>query len=266
MDIRKNTFKQMMESRTPAYGLWNGIPHAYVAEIIAGAGFDWVCIDGEHGPIDFGLTLFNLQAIQAHSVSAIVRIPELNVAYIKQLLDAGALNILVPMIETVEQAELFVQAMHYPPNGIRGVGTALARAAQWNRVDNYFEHAGNEVCPIAQIESIKGVEALDDILKIEGLDVLFIGPADLAATMGYLGKPSEKEVVDLVKTCIQKINAAGKVAGFLTGSTELALEYKKAGALMIGVGIDTLLLSKATTQLARQFKSNLTSGESSTVY
>ena len=102
----------MMESRTPAFGLWNGIPHSYVAEIIAGSGFDWVCIDGEHAPFDFASTLTNLQAIQSHSVSAIVRIPELNVAYIKQLLDAGALNILVPMIESVEQTELFLSLIH----------------------------------------------------------------------------------------------------------------------------------------------------------
>ena len=256
----------MMESRTPAFGLWNGIPHSYVAEIIAGSGFDWVCIDGEHAPFDFASTLTNLQAIQSHSVSAIVRIPELNVAYIKQLLDAGALNILVPMIESVEQAELFVQAMHYPPQGIRGVGTAIARGAQWNRVDNYFEKVGKEVYPIGQIESIKGVEALDDILKVDGLDVLFIGPADLAATMGYLGKPSQQEVVDLVKTCIQKINAAGKVAGFLTSSKELAKEYADEGALMIGIGLDTLLLSKAASKLASDFNPNLNNKKNTTVY
>lgn len=266
MELRKNKFKQMMQDRTPAVGIWNGLHHPSVAEIIAGSGFDWVCVDGEHVPYDIMSIQTSVMALQSHQVSTIVRIPELNTASIKQLLDIGVMSILVPMIDTVEQAQLLVDSMHYPPRGIRGVGTALSRAAQWNSVDGYFETASDELCPIAQIESVTAVSALDDILNVDGLDVLFIGPADLAATMGHLGNASHKDVVDTVKACIRKINDAGKVAGFLTGSTELATEYKNEGALMIGVGIDTLLLSKAAAKLAQQFKPNLGSKESSTVY
>ncbi len=266
MELRKNKFKQLMQDRTPAVGIWNGIHHPSVAEILAGSGFDWICIDAEHVPYDILSIQTSVMALQSHQVSAVVRIPELNTAYIKQLLDIGVLNILVPMVETVEQAQLLVDSMYYPPKGIRGVGTALSRSAQWNRVDGYFEKAGNELCPIGQIESIKAVEALDDILEVDGFDVLFIGPADLAATMGYLGNASHKDVVDTVKDCIRKINDAGKIAGFLTASKELALEYKNEGALMIGVGLDTLLLSKAAATLAQEFNPHLGSKESSTFY
>lgn len=266
VELRKNKFKQLLQDKKPAVGIWNGLHHPSVAEILAGSGFDWICIDGEHVPYDILTIQTSVMALQSHQIGTIVRIPELNTTYIKQLLDIGVLNILVPMIDSVEQAQLLVQSMHYPPKGIRGVGTALARAAQWNRVDGYFETASNELCPIAQIESATAVEALDEILKVDGLDVLFIGPADLAATMGHLGNASHKEVVDTVKVCIRKINAAGKVAGFLTGSKELAKEYRDEGALMVGVGLDTLLLGKASADLAKEFKPTLSNDESSTVY
>ena len=171
MKIRQNSFKHNLKAGKRQYGIWNGLADSYAAEICAGAGFDWVCIDGEHAPFDLRTILHNMQAIQSHNVSAIVRIPSVDVHLIKQLTDAGAQNILVPMIESAEQARLIAKAMIYPPKGTRGVGTALARAAQWNRVDDYFKLANEQMCCIGQIESIKGVEALDEILEVEGLDV-----------------------------------------------------------------------------------------------
>lgn len=266
MRIRKNTFKQNILAGKKQYGIWNGLPDSYVAEICAGAGFDWICIDGEHAPYDLRTILHNMQAIQAHQVPAIVRIPTVDPIMIKQLMDAGAQNILVPMIETADQAELIAKAMRYPPIGFRGVGTALARAAQWNRVNDYFKLADNEMCCIGQIESIKAVDNLEEILKVEGLDVCFIGPADLGATMGYLGQPSHPEVVALVKETIRKIVKAGKVAGFLTGSKPLIQEYTDAGASMIGVGLDTILLAKATKALAESYKEELLADKSNTKY
>ena len=197
---------------------------------------------------------------------AIVRIPSADPVMIKQLVDAGAQNILAPMIESADQAELIAKAMRYPPVGFRGVGTALARAAQWNRVNDYFKLADDQMCCIGQIESVKAVDTLDEILEVEGLDVCFLGPADLGATMGYLGQPGHPEVVALVKDCIKKIVKAGKIAGFLTGSKSLIQEYMDAGALMVGVGLDTILLAKATKALAETYKEELLANKSNTKY
>lgn len=266
MQIRQNTFKQNLLKGKKQYGIWNGIADSYAAEICAGAGFDWVCIDGEHAPFDLRTILHNMQAIQSYEVPAIVRVPTADPVLMKQLMDAGAQSILAPMIESADQAELIAKAMVYPPNGIRGVGTALARAAQWNRVNDYFKVANEQMCCIGQIESIKGVEALDEILEVEGLDVCFLGPADLGATMGYLGQPGHPEVVQLVKECIRKIVKAGKVAGFLTGSNPLIQEYTDAGALMIGVGLDTLILAKGTKAMAEAYKTELLNNQSNTTY
>jgi len=266
MKIRKNTLKENMLAGKKQYGIWNGIPDSYAAELCAGAGFDWVCIDGEHAPFDLRTILHNMQAIQSHNVQTVIRIPSADPVLIKQLMDAGAQNILAPMIETAEQAETIAKAMRYPPVGFRGVGTALARAAQWNRVNDYFTLADEQMCCIGQIESIKAVEALDEILEVEGLDVCFLGPADLGATMGYLGQPSHPEVVALVKDCIKKIVKAGKIAGFLTGSKPLIQEYTDAGALMIGVGVDTILMAKATKALAGTYKEEVLADKSNTKY
>lgn len=266
MKIRQNTFKKNLLAGKKQYGIWNGIVDSYAAEICAGAGFDWICIDGEHAPYDLRTILHNMQAIQSHEVPAIVRVPSADPVLMKQLMDTGAQSIIAPMIETADQAELIAKAMAYPPDGFRGVGTALARAAQWNRVNDYFKTANEEMCCIGQIESIKGVEALDDILQVEGLDVVFLGPADLGATMGYLGQPGHPEVVNLVKDCIQRIVKAGKIAGFLTGSKPLIQEYTDAGALMIGVGVDTILLAKATRALAANYKGELADLKSNTKY
>jgi len=266
MKIRRNSFKKNILAGKKQYGIWNGIPDSYAAELCAGAGFDWICIDGEHAPFDLRTILHNMQAIQSHNVPAIVRIPSVDPVMIKQLMDAGAQNILVPMIESADQAELIAKAMRYPPIGFRGVGTALARAAQWNRVNDYFKLADDEMCCIGQIESIKAVDALDEILEVEGLDICFIGPADLGATMGYLGQPGHPEVVALVKECIRKITKAGKVAGFLTGSKPLIHQYMDEGALMVGVGVDTILMAKATKALAETYKEELLADKSNTKY
>lgn len=257
MEIRQNIFKQKILNGQKTYGIWNGLPHTYAAEICAGAGFDWICIDGEHSPFDFNSIMQNVQAVQLHAIPAIVRVPSVDPVLIKQVMDLGVQSILVPMIESADQAELIAKAMRYPPNGIRGVGTALARAAQWNRVENYAQLADAQMCCIGQIESVQGVEALDEILQVNGLDVAFIGPADLAASMGYLGQSSHPEVVKVVKDCIQKIRAAGKVAGFLALSKDLIKVYTEAGALMIGVGADVNLLAVASSKLAKTYKTNL---------
>ena len=154
MNINFNKFKAAILKDQMQFGLWNGIADTYAAEILAGAGFDFVLIDSEHGPFDLRSVLLQLQAMAAHNVTPIVRPPVGDPVIVKQLLDAGVQTLLVPMIESADQARLMVQAMRYPPNGIRGVGTALARAAQWNRVNNYFQDADDQMPTRAELEAI----------------------------------------------------------------------------------------------------------------
>ncbi len=250
----KNIFKERLHAGDDLYGIWNGIPDTYVAEICAGAGFDWILIDAEHGPFDLKSILANMQAINQFEVPSIVRIPKSDPTLIKQLLDLGVQTMMVPMVESADQASLLVKAMRYPPDGMRGIGTAQGRAAQWNREADYLNEADGEMCLILQVESMKGVEALDQILQVDGVDVVFIGPADLAASMGFRGESNRDEVVSLVVECMRKIEAAGKYSGVFTTSRSVIQTYKRAGVNMIGVGLDSLSLAEATKELADSYK------------
>lgn len=263
----QNTFKKHIREGIRQYGIWNGIPHSYAAELCAGAGFDFVVIDAEHAPFEMGQILIQLQAMSRYpDCSPIVRIPNDNPVLMKTLMDAGVQNFIVPMIESAQQAESMVQAVRYPPRGIRGVGTALSRAAQWNRVNDYFKLADDQMCLITQIESVRGVEALDDILKVEGVDVVFLGPADLAGSMGYLGEPGHPEVIQTVNDCLKRIQASDKAGGVLTSDKGLIKKYENLGVTMMGVGLDTILLSKATSALAAAYKPELLDRDSNTRY
>lgn len=261
-----NKFKAAIKSGATQYGIWNGIPHSYAAEILAGAGFDWVLVDAEHGPFDINQIIIQLQAMSKYDVTPILRMPNADHVYMKTLMDAGVQSFIIPMVESAETAETMVKALRYPPHGTRGVGTALARAAEWNRVNNYFSLANDEMCLITQIESVRGVEALDTILKVDGVDVVFMGPADLAGTMGHLGNPGHPEVKAVVNDCLKKIVASGKTAGVLTSSKELIADYADKGARMIGVGLDTIILAKATKALAEFYKPKLKDRVSNTSY
>jgi len=255
MDIPKNTFKRRAQAGETQFGMFHGIPDSYAAEICAGAGFDWIVIDGEHAPFDLRTILHHLQAMSGYNVSPIVRVPEGNPNLIKQLLDAGVQTLIVPMVETAEEAQLLVRSVQYPPKGIRGVGTALSRAARWNRVKGYFDKADDEMCLIVQVESVKGLENLEAIASVDGVDGVLIGPADLGASMGYLGKPGHTEVVEAVCGALQTIRKTGKIAGMLTVSNILIQKYMEAGANMVGVGLDTLILARATQKLAQSYVS-----------
>jgi len=262
----ENKFKTAIKAGQKQYGIWNGIPHSYCAEILAGAGFDWVLIDAEHGPFDMNQIIVQLQAMSRYDVSPILRMRNADPVYMKPLMDAGVQSFIIPMVESGETAELMVKALRYAPEGTRGVGTALARAAKWNRVNNYFKDANDQMCLITQVESLKGVEALDDILNVDGVDVVFMGPADLAGTMGHLGNPGHPEVKAMVNKCLNRIVEAGKVSGVLTSSKELIADYTDKGAKMIGVGLDTIILAKATKELAEYYKPELKEVVSNTKY
>ena len=254
MDMPLNTFKRALAAGETQIGLFLGLANAYTAEVVAGTGFDWLLIDGEHGPNDLRSIIAQLQALAPYPVRPVVRTVDHDVARIKQLLDGGAQTLMVPMVETAAEAESLVRAMRYPPHGIRGVGTALARAARWNGVDGYFAKADQEMCLIVQIESVAGLAGLDDILKVEGVDAVFIGPSDLAASMGYLGNPGHPEVKAAVEGAIRKIAAAGKAAGVFSADPAIAAAYREMGASFLLVGVDALLLRNASVALADKFK------------
>lgn len=251
--MKINQFKKALKGSRPVYGLWLGIANTTVAEIGAGAGFDWVLVDGEHGPFDLISIMAHLQAIEPYPVSALVRPVEGSNALIKQLLDIGAQTLLLPMVDSAEQADQIVKAAKYPPLGFRGLGTSMARAANWNRTTDYLQKANEEICVVVQIETLAGLENISEIVAVEGVDAVFIGPSDLSAAMGHVGNPGHPDVVAAVENAFQVILEGGKEAGVLAVSKELAEKYATAGAKFIGVGVDASLLANATRQLAAQF-------------
>lgn len=254
MNMPVNQFKKALEARELQVGLFLGLADALAAEVIGSAGFDWLLIDGEHGPNDLRTIISQMQALAGFPVRPVVRTLDHDAARIKQLLDGGAQTLMVPMVESADDARALVQAMRYPPHGIRGVGTALARAARWNGIPDYFAKADGEMCLIAQIESVRGLEAIDDILKVDGVDAVFIGPSDLAASMGYLGQPGHADVKAAVEAAIRKIAAAGKAAGVFSADPATAAAYQALGASFLLVGVDALLLRNAAAALAEKFK------------
>ena len=248
-----NYFKQNLK-KLQQIGLWVGLADAYATELIANAGYDWLLIDGEHAPSDLRTTLSQLQSMAAYPSQAVVRPPIGSVQLIKQLLDIGVQTLLIPMVETVEQAELMVKAVRYPPEGIRGVGAALARATRWNSIPDYYAHAHEQICLLIQIESVQGLNHLDEILKIEGIDGVFIGAVDLSATMGYQGDPNHPDVQKAVKAAIQKIRAAGKAAGILSTTNEVTQKYIELGTEFVAVGVDTSVLMNGLRTLLAKYK------------
>lgn len=254
MDLLTNSFKQALRDREPQIGLWAGLASAYTSEILAGAGFDWLLIDGEHAPNTLDSTLAQLQSVAAYPVAPVVRPAWNDPVQIKQILDTGAQTVLVPMIQSAEEAAGAVAAVRYPPQGIRGVGSALARASRWNRIPNYLERANDEMCVLVQIETPAGIEALDAILAVDGVDGVFIGPADLSASMGYLGQPEHPEVEKTIDDAIARIVRSGKAAGILHSGVAQAKHYLSLGATFVAVGVDAVLLARAAEALAGEFK------------
>ena len=250
-----NHFKHKLKTQQQI-GLWVGLADAYGTEIAANVGYDWLLIDGEHAPSDLRITLSQLQSIAAYSSQAVVRPPIGSVQLIKQLLDIGAQTLLIPMVETVEQAKLMVRAVRYPPEGVRGVGAALARATRWNSIPDYYETAHENICLLIQIESVTGLDNLDEILKVEGIDGVFIGAVDLSATMGYQGNPNHPEVQKAVVDAIQRIRATGKAAGILSTQHEATQKYLELGTEFVAVGVDTSILMNSLRELLCKYKEN----------
>ncbi|MBD1557694.1 4-hydroxy-2-oxoheptanedioate aldolase [Vibrio sp. S9_S30] len=250
----KNQFKSKLTNHQLQWGLWQGLPDPTAAEICAGAGFDWLLIDGEHAPFELGDVLAQLRAIEPYNTSTIVRPAEGNTTVIKRLLDIGAQTLLIPMVDTAEQAQSLVLDCRYPPQGRRGMGSSLARAARWNQIPGYVHSANQEVCLLVQAETQTALNNLDAIVAIDGIDGVFIGPTDLSASMGHVGNPDHPEVVAAIEKAIGTIRQAGKAAGILCLNPAKAQHYADCGASFIGIGVDTLLLSNGAKALVAQCK------------
>jgi 4-hydroxy-2-oxoheptanedioate aldolase len=249
-----NPFKAALRAQRPQIGLWVGLADAYVAELLATTGFDWLLLDAEHAPNDLRSVLRQLQAVAPYRSHPVVRPVQGDTALIKQYLDIGAQTLLVPMVETAAQAAAIVAATRYPPEGVRGVGSALARASRWNGIEKYVEKAGEEICVLVQVESVTALRNLAEITAVPGVDGVFFGPADLAASMGHLGNPGAPAVMAALTDGIAMVHRSGKAAGILTSDPKLAREYLSLGALFVAVGVDTTLLVGAARRLADSFR------------
>jgi 4-hydroxy-2-oxoheptanedioate aldolase len=253
-EILANKFKAALKNGQDQIGLWLAMADPYSAEICAGSGFDWLLLDGEHSPLDLRTMLAQLQSVAPYPAHAVVRPPTGDPVMIKQLLDIGAQSLLIPMVETPEQAEMLVRATRYPPHGFRGVGAGIARAARWGRVDNYLVRANDETCLLLQVETRTGLENLEAIARIEGVDGVFLGAADLSASLGHIGQPQHPEVVAAMENAIASILAYGKAPGLLATDEVVASTYLAQGARFVAVGVDVLLLAQTTQALAQRFK------------
>jgi 4-hydroxy-2-oxoheptanedioate aldolase len=249
-----NRFKAALTSDSPSLGLWLALGTGYVAEIAASAGFDWLLIDGEHAPNDLVTLHEQLMALSGHEVSPVVRIPHNDPALIKQVLDLGAQSLLCPMVNSAEEARAIVAATRYPPRGIRGVGHMLGRASAFNGIPDYLENAENQICLIVQAESVAAMDALEEICAVDGVDGVFIGPADLCADMGLLPETTHPEVRAAVQDGLRRIRATGKAAGIIDGDPTLIQQDIDAGANFIALGADVLLLADAMRGLVTTWK------------
>jgi len=249
-----NHFKRaLIEGRTQI-GLWVGLADPYAAELLATIGYDWLLIDCEHAPNDIRSCLTQMQAVAPYGAEPVVRPPEGSTVLIKQLLDIGAQTLLVPMVETAEQAAAVVAATRYPPRGIRGVGSALARSSRWNQVDGYLHTAEQDLCVLVQVESVSALAQLSEIASIDGIDGVFFGPADLSASMSLIGQPGHVQVRDAIVKGIADVRSAGKAAGVLSADPVLARHYLEAGATFVAVAVDTTLLVQAARKVCESFK------------
>jgi 4-hydroxy-2-oxoheptanedioate aldolase len=254
MDAPANTFKRALKAGRQQIGLWSSLSSNITVEILAGAGFDWLLLDTEHAPNDLPMVYGQLQAAASGGPAhPVVRLPWNDPVMIKRFLDAGVQSLLLPMVETAEQANAAVAATRYPPLGIRGFAGA-SRASRFGRVAGYHARAHEELCVLVQVETKLGLENLEAIASAEGIDGVFIGPGDLSAAIGYLGQQSHPEVVKIIEDAIGRIRACGNAPGILTSDEKLAKRYMEAGCLFTAVGADLSILARGAEALAARFR------------
>lgn len=256
MNYEPNSFTRALRSSTPQVGLWVTSANNFTAEVVASTGFDWVVLDMEHAPSDMQTVLGQLQAFEASATTALVRPVWNDPVEIKRLLDLGARGLVVPMVQSADEAAAVVSAMRYPPRGIRGF-SGSTRANGFGRVGDYLDHVENETTVIVQLETRAALEAADEIAAVEGVDGVFFGPADLAADMGLLGQPLADEVWNVIRPVAARLTAGGMPVGTLVSNADFAAELLAAEFTFVACGTDIGLLARSSDALLSSMRSAL---------
>jgi 4-hydroxy-2-oxoheptanedioate aldolase len=252
MDVPVNRFKHALKAGQPQIGIWNSLASNVSVEILAGAGFDWLLLDMEHSPNEIPQVYSQLQACMENTVQPIVRPPWNDMVVIKRLLDAGVQTVLVPMVQTAAEARDAVAFTRYPPKGVRGFAAA-SRSSRFGRIKDYHTRCEAEICVLVQIETKLGVDNLEEIAAVEGVDGIFIGPGDLSANLGYLGNQNDPKFRPVVEDAIRRVRATGIAPGILTPDLAFAEHCLDIGALFVAVGSDSAILARTSEQLAQRF-------------
>lgn len=251
--LPQNGFKRAIAAGRQQIGLWVSLTSSYAAEVVAGSGFDWLLIDTEHSPNEVDTTLTQLQAVAAYPATAVVRPAWNDTVLIKRHLDIGAQTLLVPYVSTAEDAAKAVSATRYPGRGVRGVA-GTTRAARFGRVKDYAKRVEEELCLLVQVETREGLDNLEAIARTDGIDGVFIGPADLAAALGHLGEQHHATVQAAIKDAISRIKACGKPAGILATDEASTRRYIEWGTTFTAVGMDVMILARETEKLAAKYR------------
>jgi 4-hydroxy-2-oxoheptanedioate aldolase len=254
MELPQNPFKRALKAGKPQIGLWSSLSSNYSVEVIAGAGFDWILLDCEHSPNDLESLLAQLQAAAPYPGHPIVRVPWNDMVNIKRVLDVGAQSLLIPYVSSAEEARSAVSFTRYPPAGVRGVA-GTTRATRFGRVKDYAKRAHEEICVLVQVETQGALDSIEAICAVDGVDGVFIGPADLHASLGYTGEIANPKVKPLIDEGIRRIRKAGKAPGILTPNEADAKHWLGCGALFVAVGADVGILARGAEALAAKFKS-----------
>lgn len=255
MELPVNAFKRHLAEGRQQLGLWCSLVSSYAAEVVAGSGFDWLLLDTEHSPGDVESVLAQLQAVSAYPVSPVVRPAANDPVLIKRYLDVGAQSLLVPYVQSAAEARAAVAAIRYPPEGIRGV-SAMTRATRFGRVPGYGRRAGEEICLLVQVETRQALDDLEAIASVEGVDGVFVGPADLGASLGHIGEAGHPEVLAAVEDAVCRIRAVGKPAGVLATDPDQTRRFIELGTTFTAVGLDVAILARESEQLATRFRAD----------
>jgi len=253
MDLPQNPFKRALKAGKAQIGLWSSLSSNYSVEVIAGAGFDWILLDCEHSPNDLESVLTQLQAAAPYPTHPVVRVPWNDMVTIKRVLDVGAQSLLIPYVSTAEEAKAAVAHTRYPTAGVRGVA-GTTRATRFGRIKDYAKRAHEEICVLVQVETQAAVDNIESICAVDGVDGVFIGPADLHASLGYTGEIANPKVKPMIDDAIKRIRKAGKAPGILTPNEADAKHWLGCGGLFVAVGADVGILARGAEALAAKFK------------
>ena len=252
MEMPINRFKRALQADQLQLGIWSSLADAISVEILANTGMNWILLDTEHAPNELPMVFRQLQAADSGTAHPVVRPPWNDTVMIKRFLDAGAQSLLIPMVQDEAEARRAVAATRYPPHGVRGYASA-SRASGYAQIDGYLERYAEELCVLVQIETKVALGNIERIAAVEGVDGIFIGPGDLSADLGYLGKPGHPEVLKIIDDAISRIRACGKPVGILTADENLAKHFIEQGCRFVAVGSDIGLLSKGAKTLVQRF-------------